>query len=131
MNEWIVVAASAGVVAFMVGVAFILGFRASATLDDASLAALAAGESDAVDAAIISPNKRAGFARLRSGKLMIARVMGADVSTRTAPASSARVRLQGGKLSVTFADVGYPPLNFALSEAPPPWIAALAQGEAQ
>ncbi|MBY0565905.1 MAG: hypothetical protein K2P70_01225 [Hyphomonadaceae bacterium] len=129
MNEWIITAASAGVVAFMVAVAFALGFRARAALDDASLAALATYEGDAVDAAVIAPNKRAAFARLRSGKLMIARVMGADVSTRVAPASTARVKLKRGKLSVAFADIGYPPLHLKLGEAPP-WIAALAQGEA-
>lgn len=129
MNEWIVTAASAGVVLFMVGVAFALGFRARATLDEASLAGLAAGESDAIDASVIAPNKGAAFARLRSGKLMIARVMGADVSTRIAPAAAARVRLNAGKLSVAFADVGYPPLHMKLSDAPA-WVAALARGEA-
>ncbi len=122
-------AASAGVVAFMVAVAFILGFRDRAALDDAALAALAANENDAVEASVVSHNKRAAFARLRSGKLMIARVMGADVSTRFAPASAARVRLNRGKLSVAFADVGYPPLHLRLGDAPP-WIAALARGEA-
>lgn len=129
MSEWVVTAASAGVVVFMVAVAFILGFRERAALDDAALAALAANENDAVDAAVIAANKRSAFARLRSGKLMIARVMGADVSTRTAPAASARVRLNRGKLSVAFADVGYPPLHLKLGDAPP-WIAALARGEA-
>lgn len=129
MNEWIVTAASAGVVAFMVAMAFILGFRDRAALDDAALAALAANENDAVDASVIAANKRSAFARLRSGKLMIARVMGADVSTRTASAAGARVRLNRGKLSVAFADVGYPPLHLKLGDAPP-WIAALARGEA-
>jgi hypothetical protein len=129
VNEWIVTAASAGVVLFMVGVAFALGFRARAALDDASLASLAAGENDAIDASLIAPNRRAAFARLRSGKLMIARVMGADVSTRVAPAAVARVRLNAGKLSVAFADVGYPPLHMKLSDAPA-WVAALAKGEA-
>ena len=129
MNEWIVTAASAGVVAFMVAVAFLLGFRARAALDEASLASLAAGETDAIDASVIAPNRSAAFARLRSGKLMIARVMGADVSTRVAPAQAARVRLNAGKLSVAFADVGYPPLHMKLSDAPA-WVAALAKGEA-
>jgi hypothetical protein len=39
------------------------------------------------------------------------------------------VKLKRGKLSVAFADIGYPPLHLKLGEAPP-WIAALAQGEA-
>lgn len=122
-------AASAGVVLFMVGVAFTLGFRARSALDEASLASLAASENDAVEASVIAPDKRAAFARLRSGKLMIARVMGADVSARVAPAQSARVRLRTGRLSVAFADVGYPPLHMKLSDAPA-WVAALAKGEA-
>lgn len=113
----------------MVAVAFLLGFRARATLDEASLASLAAGENDAIDASVIAPNKGAAFARLRSGKLMIARVMGADVSTRIAPVTAARVRLNADKLSVAFADVGYPPLHMKLSDAPA-WVAALARGEA-
>ena len=129
MNEWVVTAASAGVVAFMVVVAFLLGFRARASLDEASLARLAESESDAVEASVIAPNQRPAFARLRSGKLMIARAMGADVSTRIAPAATARVRLNAGKLRVAFADVGYPPLHMKLSE-PPAWVAALAKGEA-
>lgn len=129
MNEWLVTAASAGVVALMVGIAFALGFRARASLDDAALANLAASESDAVEASVIASNKRTAFARLRSGKLMIARVMGADVSTRIAPAPAARVRLSAGKLSVAFADVGYPPLQMKLSDAPA-WVSALAKGEA-
>ena len=77
MNEWIVTAASAGVVAFMVAVAALLGFRQTTRLDDGALARLAANEGDHSEAAIIAPNGRAAFARLRSGKLMVASAMGA------------------------------------------------------
>lgn len=128
MNEWIVTAASAGVVLFMVAVAAVLGFRARAKLDVAAVARLAAAEGEESEAAVVAANGRSAFARLRGGKLMIARVMGADVSARIAPASAVRVRVGGDKLSVRFADVGYPPLNMHLSEAPA-WVAALAAGE--
>jgi hypothetical protein len=129
VNEWIVTAASAGVVAFMVAVAALLGFRQTTRLDDAAIQRLAANEGDHSEAAIIAPNGRAAVARLRSGKLMVARAMGADVSVRIAATSALRVRLRRNNLSVAFADVGYPPLNMTLTDAPP-WIAALAAGDA-
>jgi hypothetical protein len=113
----------------MVGVAFALGFRRSATLDDAALARLAEAEGAALEHVLIGPGGKSAFACLSGGKLMIARVMGEDVSARTSPASAARVRLAGGKLSVVFGDLGYPPLNLALAEPPPHWLAALATGE--
>lgn len=128
MNEWIVLAGSAAVVLFMIAVAAVLGFRAQAKLDDAAVARLAAAEGEESDAAVVAANGRSAFARLRSGKVMIARVMGADVSARIAPASAVRVRLGGDKLSVQFADVGYPPLHMRVPSAPP-WLAALAVGD--
>lgn len=129
MNEWIVTAASAGVVLFMVGVAALLGFRERARLDEAELARLAGGEGERVEASVVASNGAAAFARLASGKYMIARVMGADASARIAPASALRVARRPGKLSVWFADLGYPPLHLDMADAPP-WLAALAPGEA-
>jgi hypothetical protein len=125
MNEWIVTAGSVVVVLVMIGIAAALGFRTTATLDDAALRQLAANDGASLEAAAIAPNARAAFARLSGGKLMIARVMGNDVSARIVPASAARVRYRGGKLSVTFGDLGYPPLHMQLESAPP-WLAALA-----
>lgn len=129
MNEWVITAGSALVVLFMVVFAFVLGFRSLARLDDAALAALAREEGEESEAALVAKNGGAGIARLRGGKLMVARVMGADISHRIAPISTARVRLRRNRLTVAFADVGYPPLSMKLSEAPP-WVAALAQGDA-
>jgi len=125
-----VTAASAGVVVFMVAVAFVLGFRAKTRLDEAALRQLAVNEGDRSAEAVIAANGKAALARLASGKLMVVRVMGADVSARLVAASAARLRLKRDKLSVTFADTGYPPLHMRLSEAPP-WVAALAAGEAK
>lgn len=129
MNEWVVTAASAGVVVFMVVVAFVLGFRARARLDETAMAHLAAADGEVVEGAVIAANAAAGVARLQSGKLMVVRVMGADVSSRIVPRSAARLRFARGKLSVTFADVGYPPLHMRIAEAPA-WVAGFAAGEA-
>lgn len=129
MNEWVVITGSALVVLFMIAMAALLGFRDRARVDEALIAKLAAEEGLQSEAALVAPDGRAGFARLSGGKLMIARVMGADISTRVAPASSTRVTWRAGKLSVAFADVGYPPLHMRVDDAPP-WVAALARGDA-
>lgn len=132
LAKWIeaapVLAGSAAVVALMVGVAYMLGFRKTARLDDAELGRLAAGEGDSIAAAIVSPDGRSAVARLASGKVMVARVMGGEVSARIAPASGVRAVLRGGKLSVQFADTGYPPLRMPAPE-PPAWLAELAAGD--
>ncbi|MGD9815811.1 MAG: hypothetical protein AB7Q23_09810 [Hyphomonadaceae bacterium] len=121
---------SAAVVALMVGVAYVLGFRSAARLDEAALARLAAGEGDRVAAALVAPDGRSAFARLASGKVMVARVMGDDISARIAAASGVRATLRGGMLSVRFADTGYPPLTMPAPE-PPAWLAELAAGDAR
>lgn len=109
----------------MVGVAALLGFRKTARIDDGALQRLAAAEGARVEGALIAPDQKSAFARLEGGKLMIARVMGADISARTAPAAGARVRVARGKLRVAFADTGFPPLQMAVDQAPP-WLAQLA-----
>lgn len=119
-----ILAGSAAVILLMVGVAFALGFRPKAKLDDALLAQLAGSEGARVEAALIGPDGRAAFARLSGGKVMVARAMGGDVSARVAPASAVQVQFRGEKLSVQFADIGYPPLNIRL-QTPPPWLAEL------
>lgn len=121
-----VLAGSAAVVLFMVGVAWALGFRAKRTLDEGELTRLAEYEGASVTHALIAPNGRAAFAALSNGKLMIARVMGDDVSARAAPAGAMRVQLTQGRLHAAFADTGYPPLHLKLEETPP-WLAALAK----
>lgn len=122
-----VLAGSAAVVALMVFIAWMLGFRRAARLDEAELARIAAAEGASVEGAVIAPDGKSAFARLSGGKLMIVRVMGDDVSARIAPASAARVSLAGGKLSAAFGDLGYPPLHMRV-QAAPPWLAELASG---
>jgi hypothetical protein len=123
-----VLAGSAAVVLFMVGMAWVLGFRAKARLSDADLARLAEVEGARVEGAVIAPDARTAFARLSNGKVMVARIMGDDVSARAAPAAAVRVALTPGRLDAVFADIGFPPLHMKLKEAPT-WLAELAEGQ--
>ena len=130
LAQWIaeapVLAASAVVVLLMVGIAALLGFRASASLSQAELERLAAGEGAAVEAAVIAPDARQALARLSGGRVMIARVMGNDVSARIAPAAALIVDLRHGRLNARFADLGFPPLHMPLQAPAPPWLTELA-----
>ena len=126
--ELIELGGSAAVVVLMIGVAAFLGFRMSARIDDNELARLAGEESARVEDAVIAQNGRTALARLSDGRLMVARVMGADVSARFAAAKSVRVRLNGNRLNATFADVGFPPLNMRLGDQPA-WLAEMSRGE--
>jgi hypothetical protein len=131
LQEWIdqapILAGSIIAVLFMAGVAAVLGFRQTARIDDAELQRLASAEGAVIEGAVIAENAKSALARLAGGKLMIARAMGADVSARIMPASAASIRSRNGKLSVAFADTGFPPLHLRLTETPP-WLAELAAG---
>lgn len=121
-----VLLASILAVLFMAGFAAVLGFRQRARIDDAVLSKLAAAEHARVEGALIAADAKSALARLDGGKLLVARVMGADVSARIVPAASARVRQRNGKLSVAFADTGFPPLHMKVQE-PPSWLAELGE----
>jgi hypothetical protein len=116
-------------VLFMVGVAALLGFRTTTHLNEAELKRLAAAEGMSVDRFVIAENAKLALARLGGGKLMIARVMGADVSARVMSPKAAHFRFRNGKFSVAFADTGFPPLDLEIDQTPP-WLAQLAGGEA-
>jgi hypothetical protein len=124
-----VIAGSAGVILLMVGVAAALGFRPKAVLEDQALAQLAANEGASIEAALIAPDGKSALARLSGGKFMVARAMGGDISARIAPASAISAEMNGEKLSVRFADVGYPPLHMQVQTLPA-WLADLV-GEAR
>jgi hypothetical protein len=132
LEQWLaeapVLAGSVVAVLFMVGIAALLGFRRSAHIDEAELQRLAEAEGAALEHSVVAKDAKSALARLQGGKLMIVRVMGADVSARVLPASAARVRLESGKVSLVFADSGFPPLHLGL-EGAPPWLAELAAGE--
>jgi len=115
---------SAAVIILMLGVAWMLGFRQSARLDDAEVARLARAEGANVEAAAIDTRGRAAVAKLNGGKLLIAKVMADGVSTRVLPLGQAQVHLASHKLSITFGDLGYPSLSMRL-ENPPAWLAEL------
>lgn len=123
-TDLIILAASAAVVLLMIGIAGLLGFRQAAKLDEAELGRLAAAEGAHIEATAVDAGGRNAIARLDGGKLLIARVMADGVSTRVLQLAQARVRLAQGKLSVTFADLGYPSLHMRL-ENPPAWLAEL------
>ena len=119
---------SAAVVLVMVGLAWLLGFRAKTRLDQQQLARLAEAEGASLEAALVGADGLAGLARLSNGKLLLARVMGDDVSVRTAPDAAVRLTLGEGRLTAVFADPGYPPLHVKL-EHTPPWLTELAKGQ--
>lgn len=123
-----ILAGSAAVVLVMVGLAWALGFRAKAKLDEPALRRLAEAEGAALEHGVIASDGRAAFALLRGGKIMVARVMGDDVSVRIAGAGGVRLALTPGRLSAAFADLGFPPLHMAIEETPP-WLAKLAKGQ--
>lgn len=127
-DPWVVNAASALVVALLVGVAAALGFRQRAKLSRDALDELASSEGQAVQAALIAGDGSVGVARLSSGALLIARAMADGVSARVVSADAARVHVASGKVTIVFADIGFPPIHLATEEPPPAWIAALAQG---
>ncbi len=128
MNDLIVLAASAGVVLFMVIVAAVLGFRVRISLDETEVARLAAAEGGALEGVLIAPNAREALARLSGGRIMVARAMADGVSARVAPLERARVRLTQKRVRVSFADIGFPPLNMRLQQAPS-WLGALVESK--
>lgn len=118
---------SAAVVLLMIGVAAMLGFRISAKIDDEDLARLAQDEGASIAGAVIAANRKAALVRLGDGRVMVARVMGLDVSARIAAASAVKLRLRRGRLDAKFADVGFPPLHMRITDQPA-WLAELASG---
>ena len=114
-------------ISVMVGFALLLGLNKQTKIDDAALARLAAEEGATLEAAAVATNGRGALAKLTGGKILVARVMGADIGTRLATPSAVKLTLRQGKLSVRFADTGYPPLHMKL-ETEPAWLAELASG---
>jgi len=117
-------AVSAGFVLVMVGLAALLGFRASARLDQETLARLAAAEGVRLQAGVIDDSGRAALAKLDDGRLLVAKVMADGLSARIVAKEQARLRWGKRKLILTFADLGYPSLNMRLQN-PPPWLREL------
>lgn len=127
LAELIELGGSAAVVLLMIGVAAMLGFRMSARIDDGELARLAEAEGVRVDGAVIDKNGRTALARLSDGRVMVARVMGADVSARFAPANAVNLDVKSHRLNATFADTGFPPLKMRLDDSPA-WLSEFGGG---
>jgi phosphohistidine swiveling domain-containing protein len=125
--ELIELGGSAAVVLLMIGIAAVLGFRMSARIDDAELARLAEAEGAIVNGAVIAQNGRTALARLSDGRVMVARVMGADVSARFAAANGVKLDVKARRLNATFADVGFPPLKMKLYDSPA-WLNEFSGG---
>ncbi len=131
MSTWFILAGSAAVVVLMIAAAAALGFRQRARLDEAEISRFAAAEGLNVEQAAIGEGARSAVARLSGGKILVVRVMGDGLSARVAPASATRIGLRGARVRIEFADVGFPPLNLQFNDAPPAWLADLAQGAAR
>ncbi len=116
--ELVELGGSAAVVLLMIGIAAALGFRMSARIDDAELVSLADAEGALVNGVVISRNGRTALARLSDGRVMVARVMGADVSARFAAAKNVKLDVKARRLNATFADVGFPPLKMKIDDSP-------------
>jgi hypothetical protein len=125
--ELIELAGSAAVVLLMIGVAAFLGFRMSARIDDDALVRLAGEEGARIEASVIAQNGRSALARLSDGRIMVARVMGADISARFTPASNVRLDVSGRRLNAIFADAGFPPLKMRLDDSPA-WLTEFSRG---
>lgn len=127
-----VLAGSAIVIAFMLGVALLLGFRARLKLDETELRRLIA-EADPgarVDAVLIDADGKTALARVSDGGFMVATAMGGGVTLRSFPAAAVRLRLKDGRVIATFADLGFPRISLKLAEtSPPAWLAELAAGQ--
>lgn len=118
MSDWIVTAASALVVAFMVGVAALLGFRERARLDAGTLRAIARDEGASMRDYVIAPNGRAALALLSTGKLLGVRVMADGVGARAV----ASLRRVDNGVRAAFADLGFPEMHVRFDAAPPAWL---------
>ncbi|MEQ1489038.1 MAG: hypothetical protein ABL932_00655 [Terricaulis sp.] len=125
--ELVELGGSAAVVLLMIGVAAVLGFRMSARIDDGELVRLADAEGVRVEGAVIAQNGRTALARLSDGRVMVARVMGADVSARFAAAKAVKLDVKARRLNATFADTGFPPLKMRLDDSPA-WLNEFSGG---
>ncbi|MES1202273.1 MAG: hypothetical protein ABUS57_12585 [Pseudomonadota bacterium] len=123
---------SVAVIALMVGMAALLGFRKTTRIaDQEALQRLAAdAEPDArIAASVIAANGKSALARLADGRVLLARSMGEDVTLRFLKASALRLRLKGDRLTARFGDIGFPALNMRLKDAPPAWLQELAKSQ--
>lgn len=128
MNDLLTLAGSAAGVLAIIGAAMALGFRTRARITEAELARIAGEEGRTLRDVLFAVDARCAFARLADGAVLVARALGDGVSARVAPSTAVRVTLKDGRLRVALSDIGYPPLELRLQQAPPAWAAAMAHG---
>lgn len=125
-QDWLVLAASAAVVLFMVVVGAMLGFRKRDRIDEPRLRALAGAEGRSVTRAIVTPRGDAGVAWLEDGRVLAARAMADGVSARIVQAK--QVSARGDRVRVASNDLGFPTLTLRLRGEAPAWLSELARG---
>jgi hypothetical protein len=118
MKDAIILAGSAAVVVLLIAMAWALGFRGRASLDRDALVRLAAAEGLDVREVLIASDARAALALLSGGNVLLARVMGLDISARFAPLDGVQLRAGKGMLTASIADLGYAPLHIKGVDAP-------------
>jgi hypothetical protein len=128
MDKAIVLIGAAAAVAMLVGLCWLIGFRASVKIvDEAQARALIAGEAPgaAVSRLLIDAKGQAALAALGDGRFAAIRAMGDRFAVRVMPAGKMSVRLRaGGAACITWADIGFPPLLLRLgAEGLPDWLA--------
>ena len=129
MNELIAPLASAAAVAFMVLIAFALGFRDRARLaDEAHLRALIAEAEPGANItdAVLDQDGRSGIARLADGRWAVVASMGDRLAVRTF--ANARIAQRGGVVRARFADAGFPGLTLRLEAPAPEWLIGVRGG---
>lgn len=129
MKDWVILGASAVVVAFMVAVAALLGFRTRVRIDQRELERLLAlSEPGArIAESACADDGAAALARLTDGKFAVAKTMGDRVTLRLHAPAQVALALERGGVRATFADLGFPVLHMKL-ENPPRWLAEVAAG---
>lgn len=116
LEQAIITLASAAAVAFMVLIAWLLGFRQRLQLSEPEMRALiAASEPDAaIEDIAIDEKGRAGLARLADGRWAAIASMGDRFALRVFP--RARLTTRGGVLKARFDDAGFPALDLKTNE---------------
>jgi hypothetical protein len=122
MSEWIILAASAAVVALMVLVAALLGFRERVAVTEAELTRLAEAEGDQAERALVDAEGRLGIALLRSGKVLIARAMGDGIGARELGVGAVRAKRVSAGVRLDVNDIGFPPVVMRMKHEPPAWL---------
>lgn len=127
MNDWVVLAGSAVVVAVMAIVARAMGFRVKGRFVDAAAVRDAVRRVDPrAEVQDVAIDGAWAIARLGDGRLALARAMGDGATARVLAPTAPRPRVKPGKKGVRVIvrglDVGFPGGVLRLSSAPE-WLA--------